>query len=115
MMQSALLVLESSDTKPLSILLPEKLKPKINGEPPLISELCSRRHIFMLTGEEESASRILVERSLDLMPLSRAPYHDYVQPSAGGKPQHLGEHHMGQAQAVCRGQDQCGLQCIPRL
>ena len=43
------------------------------------------------------------------------PYNDYVQPSAGGKPQHLGKHHMGQAEAVRRGQDQCGLQRIPRL
>ena len=74
-MQSALLALESSDAKPLSILIPEKLKPKINSKFSLILELCSRRHILVLTGEEESAGRILVEGSFDLMPFSRGIAH----------------------------------------
>ena len=37
---------------------------------------------------------------LDVRHARRTPYNDYVQPSAGGEPQHLGEHHMGKAEAV---------------
>ena len=55
------------------------------------------------------------ENIWDVRHARRTPYNDYVQPGPGGKSQHLGEHHMGQAQAVRRRQNQCGLQCIPRL
>ena len=75
MMQSALFVLEFTNAKPSRILIPKELQSQINRKFSLILELCSRRHILVLTGEEESAGRILVEGSLDLMPFSRGIAH----------------------------------------
>ena len=51
---------ESADTKPLCILIPEKLELKVNSELPLVTILGTWGHIFVPAGENEAASCIAI-------------------------------------------------------
>lgn len=61
---------ESADTKPLCILIPEKLELKVNSESSLVTILSTWWHIFVPAGENEAASCIAIECCADLMPFA---------------------------------------------